>query len=211
MEINKEWIAQQRAICDAATPGPWEWNIAPDINQCKLQTSNNGKRYVMGFARWGMKDAAPVFQKDFHMQRADVFAKSIPGLEHHEGYDDYIDHPDALFIAAARTALPAALDALEAAQAESEEWKRDYGSAIELLAEKKKQIDALTAERDAAARDLKWLSNEYKFCVTCKLDNGGGVWDCNDERCDAENHYKWRGLCADNAPTGAESEVPYAE
>ncbi|MEA4999284.1 MAG: hypothetical protein VB087_07865 [Candidatus Limiplasma sp.] len=81
-----------------------------------------------------------------------------------------------------REVIKAALDALEAAYAE---------------------IARLTAERDAAARDLKWLSNEYKFCVTCKRDNGRGVRDCNDERCDAENHYVWRGLCAENAPTGA--------
>ena len=79
------------------------------------------------------------------------------------------------------TAFDAALDALEAAYAE---------------------IASLQAERDAAIRDLKWLSNEYKFCTTCKLDNGNGVWDCNDERCDAENHYDWRGLCAENAQEG---------
>lgn len=88
------------------------------------------------------------------------------------------------------SAFDAALDALEAAYVE---------------------IARLTAERDAAIRDLKWLSNEYKFCTTCKRDNGRGIWDCNDERCDAENHYEWRGPCAENAPTGAESEADHAK
>ena len=26
MEINQAWIDQQRAVCEAATPGPWEWD-----------------------------------------------------------------------------------------------------------------------------------------------------------------------------------------
>ena len=161
MEITKEWIDQQRAVCNAATVAPWSWNgdvlTSHWTNVISVFDNEGGASFTLE-----------------------------------------IDESDRAFIAISRTALPAALDALEA--------------SMQREAEKDTTIARLTAERDAAARDLKWLSNEYKFCVTCKRDNGRGVWDCNDERCNAENHYEWRGLRSSNtdAPTGAESEEEHA-
>lgn len=101
------------AICGAATPGPWMWEIRTGHKMCRLMTAHSGQYYVMDFARWGMHDACPVFQRyekyagpvdernGLGMTRADKMAKSYPGKEHHQGYDDYINHPDAIFIAKA--------------------------------------------------------------------------------------------------------------
>ena len=62
------------------------------------------------------------------------------------------------------------------------------------------EIESLTAERDrfkaraeAAERDIRALSDEFKICRFCKHDRGGGIWDCKDSQCDAKNHYEWRG------------------
>jgi hypothetical protein len=111
--------------------------------------------------------------------------------------------------------LPAALDALESSMAREAEKEKQCGiwrKASERLADHEKDLQQtiarLTAERDAAVCDLKYLSGEYKLCDTCKHNHGKGVWDCNDGLCDKENHYEWRGPTSANtdAPTGAESE-----
>lgn len=88
---------------------------------------------------------------------------------------------DMAFIAAARTALPAALDALEAAQ---------------------KEIARLTAERDAAVHDLNF------DCNTCKNNGVFPIEQCekcgttDDETNGLISYYEWRGLCAENATEG---------
>ncbi len=91
----------------------------------QIVTTHSGMYYVMQFARWGMSDACPVFQvyekydgpvgerRGRGMVRADKLARSYPGKEHHDGFDDYIDHPDAIIMVAARNALPELLDTIE--------------------------------------------------------------------------------------------------
>ena len=62
----------------------------------------------------------------------------------------------------------------------------------------------LRAELEAAKRDLRNLSDEYKFCDTCKYCGGDGVDGCTHPRrfsCDRENFYEWRG-----APSPGEGE-----
>ena len=73
MEITKEWIAQQRAVCEAATPG--KWTTAVII----------GEQYKCAVAG-----------------ETGLIAMDVRNSS------------DSAFIATARTALPAALDALEA-------------------------------------------------------------------------------------------------
>lgn len=102
-----------RELCDKATPGPWYWDVI-DAHKCICLESARWK--VMDFARYGMNGAAPRFLVDGIMERADNLLKSIPGKEHHRGFDNYIDHPDAEFIAKSREIIPALLDELEAAQ-----------------------------------------------------------------------------------------------
>ena len=95
---------------EAATPGPWLWDMNTHNKCIQLITDHSGKYFVMGFRRWGPQDAAPTFQLDGRMVRADELAKSYPGQEHHIGFDDYIDHPDALFIAHARKDIATLLE-----------------------------------------------------------------------------------------------------
>lgn len=93
----------------------------------------------MGFVRWGMDSACPTFQ-EFEkyegpvterggkgMTRADKLAKSYPGKEHHVGFDDYIDHPDALA------------------------FEKSWEDIDALIAE----VKLLRKERDAAIADLQ--------------------------------------------------------
>ena len=44
------------------TPGPWKWCGNARTNEVYLATTHSGRRYVMGFQRWGMRGAQPVFQ-----------------------------------------------------------------------------------------------------------------------------------------------------
>jgi len=45
----------------AATRGPWRWFGSLDTQDIYLATVNRGRIYVMGFQRWGMRNAQPVF------------------------------------------------------------------------------------------------------------------------------------------------------
>lgn len=44
------------------TPGPWSWFGNAGSNSLYLATEHSGRRYVMGFKRWGMRGAQPQFQ-----------------------------------------------------------------------------------------------------------------------------------------------------
>ena len=110
----EELVKRATKLDQEATPGPWAWDLRTATKQCYLLTTHSGQYYVMGFERWGMQEALPTFQvydryegamhdRGSHgMFRADKIAKSYPGKEHHKGYDDYIDNPDAKFIAESR-------------------------------------------------------------------------------------------------------------
>ena len=44
------------------TPGPWSWFGNAGSTSLYLATTHSGRRYVMGFKRWGMRGAQPQFQ-----------------------------------------------------------------------------------------------------------------------------------------------------
>lgn len=44
------------------TPGPWAWFGNGRTQEVYLATKHSGRRYVMGFQRWGMRGAQPMFQ-----------------------------------------------------------------------------------------------------------------------------------------------------
>jgi len=44
------------------TPGPWSWFGNARTREIYLATTHSGRRYVMGFKRWGMRGAQPMFQ-----------------------------------------------------------------------------------------------------------------------------------------------------
>jgi hypothetical protein len=123
--MTKEKLNEIRARLNAATPGPWEWDVNSACKIAWLITTHSGRYYVMGFERWGTQSAAPKFQiynkyegpvnerGSQGMVRAEKLLKSMPGREHHVGYDDYINHPDADLIANAPTDIQTLLDYIE--------------------------------------------------------------------------------------------------
>lgn len=140
----KALVDKAREIDEKATPGPWMWDLRECNHQCLLTTTHSGKYYVMGFQRWGLQDALPSFQVydryegdvkergSRGMVRAEKLSKSYPGKEHHYGFDNFIDHPDARYIAESRelfhlmtAAITDLLARAEAAEARAEEAERE--------------------------------------------------------------------------------------
>lgn len=107
------------------TPGPWSWYGNAGSKSLYLATTHSGRRWVMGFKRWGMSGAQPMFQPEARglVPASDIctFAvgdRSVRGTkEAAENSSVYrldingIDCADAHLIAAA----PEMFDALEAA------------------------------------------------------------------------------------------------
>lgn len=142
MEI-KELIEQAKELDKRATPGPWKWDLRKTCRDAKIVTDHSGQYYVMCFTRWGMQGAVPTFQvydryegpvteRGSHgMKRADALARSYPGKEHHVGFDDYPDHPDARFIVEARHLLPELIAAVEHLTAERDQITAQLDRIVE--------------------------------------------------------------------------------
>lgn len=85
------------------TKGPWQWLVNKESK--KVELCGKGIE-VLRFKRYGMQGAAPTFTED-HMGhilqgvKAEDLAVDITGREHHAGWCQTIDHPDANLIAAA--------------------------------------------------------------------------------------------------------------
>ena len=67
----------------------------------------------------------------------------------------------------------------------------------------KSEIVRLTAERDAAVKDLQFLTDETANCITCRnyagYQHGDQICRIKIERPDDYDcEYEWRGLCAAN-------------
>lgn len=104
------------------TPGPWAW-FGNRSGGVYLATPDRGRRYVMGFRRYGMNGAQPTFNVGHIMRPAAelvsfaVGERSVRGFKQADGdtsvyrYDiDGIDHADARLIAAAPELLQALTD-----------------------------------------------------------------------------------------------------
>lgn len=103
------------------TPGPWAWFGNARHNEVYLATVHSGRRYVMGFQRWGMKGAQPMFQPAdrglvpaANLLKFEVGDKSVTGFEAAKSDDSVyrfdvcgIDCADASLIAAAPDLLAA--------------------------------------------------------------------------------------------------------
>lgn len=107
------------------TPGPWLWYGNAGSNSLYLATAHSGRRWVMGFKRWGMRGAQPQFQPGgrglvdaSELVEFAVGDRNVRGVEEAKANTSVyrldisgIDCADARLIAAA----PELLDALIAA------------------------------------------------------------------------------------------------
>lgn len=97
------------------TPGPWRFEVNEKLKT--VQLCGGEARHdliVMDFVRYGMSGAAPRFNKCIQpdtniMERAEHFAQTVTGREHHASWFKGIGHPDANLIEQA----PAILLALQ--------------------------------------------------------------------------------------------------
>ncbi len=125
-------LEKTKKLCAEATAGPWRWEVRR--NQHAVSLCGGTPRFdwsVMEFVRWGMGGAAPRFIRAFPdglkiLERADFFAVPIEGREHHAHWLQALSHPDANFIAEARTALPEAV-------ARIEELERENATLLEAI------------------------------------------------------------------------------
>lgn len=138
-----------RRLCEAATPGPWKW-----------WTSNSWRRLRSCRRDSHPSVAEPIVARDGHP-------------------DMIISDADQAFIAAARTAVPALLDALEAAEAEildttwqdhADHWAK---RAVAAEAREKRLLEALKFYR---CRD------EAGHCPSFNLPSGKRG-PCAEDRC----------------------------
>ncbi len=143
METTKDQIAEWRALCEAATPGPWESSEPYSPMITAKDPYGHGMMHVADIRGWG------------HLT-----GKGSCDLP--EGQACAIQEANSFFIAAARTGWPAALDALEAAYAEIERLTHDYAASAKRLIDEKDRLPAeLAAEKrraDAAEKDLYRVS-----------------------------------------------------
>jgi len=125
-----------------ATPGPWAW--FGYTKPCKsvnvyLATINRGRRYVMGFRRWGMSGAQPEFQSDMLMRGIDELAdRGEVVVKSHSGEIVGVAHPDMDLIAHAPTDLAYLLSQVEELRAELQRER----ARVEALSEQLRQVTA---------------------------------------------------------------------
>ena len=90
MLIARGWLRCVGAMMSANepkfTPGPWLW-IANAPHDIYLATTHSGRRYVMGFRRWGFNGAQPVFQENSRLVDASTLLQFEVGDKGVIGYE----------------------------------------------------------------------------------------------------------------------------
>ena len=137
------------------TLGPWKWFANVKNKNIYLATVDRGRKFVMGFERFGMQGAQPIFQSNKHYM-VGVFEENpeICTASDHNG-DFEIIHPDATLIAASPEMYEALEDCFVAintlpenifgmVETETEHWPLRN----ELLDKVKKALDKANPERN---------------------------------------------------------------
>ncbi len=100
-----ERMKEIRERVEAATPGPWQWEVNIEGKTVKLQGGRQRHDLtVIGFRRWGLNGAAPTFLRPNlrpglqTCDRAETYATPAPGRAHHADWFQSIAHPDAALI-----------------------------------------------------------------------------------------------------------------
>lgn len=139
--ITDKELREVEGLCKRATAGPWEWYGNTKTAQVHLATVYGGRKFVIGFNRWGMRGAQPTFQVDHLMVEGKDLAQyevaPVVGVkkarETGSGVyrEDFIgfDHPDADFIARSRDLVPRLVRDLRKLRTLIEKW-REIGVVV---------------------------------------------------------------------------------
>lgn len=133
---------RQRAA--ARTPGKWRWFGNVKTRTIHLATEQFGRLYVLGFKRWGLQGAQPVFAKREGTNGGILFPATEFGEPDHNG-DFTLDHPDAISIQEAPTDVDFLLGLVDDMAASMRELER---IALESAQGDRVKLDKLTDERD---------------------------------------------------------------
>jgi len=189
IEFTPEVIAQQRAICDAATPGPWAVSVANEYPYDDIGSGLTGEHVAI----CGSKNE----NTQFIITARTVLPAAL----------------DALEASMAREAEKDATIARCGRKVQFIAQQRDtWRKASERLADHEKDLQQtiarLTAERGAAVSDMFGCMSTQGQCVRCKKRYycDGTDDDKFSPLCKNKSHcyaWEWRGLHADNtdAPT----------
>jgi hypothetical protein len=122
----------------AHTPGPWRW-FGNRSGGVYLATTHSGRRYVMGFQRYGMNGAQPSFCIGSIMHPASELVQFEVGEQTVRGFKEAdkdgsvyrydvrgIDSADARLIAAAPELLEPAQDAIAILDVAIDLWNETY-------------------------------------------------------------------------------------
>lgn len=97
--MPKPTLQDLLAMRDALPRLPWRWFANNKSRQIHLATEGGGRKFIMGFARWGTQQATPRFYLDGAMQAPHEFMESD-----HNG-DFAVEHPAANILASAPAAV----------------------------------------------------------------------------------------------------------
>lgn len=159
------------ALLAKSTPGPWRWFGNMQYRQLYLATNHSGRRYVMGFKRWGMGNAQPEFQSESLMrdvaelvERGEIATKEYGPREVLS-----VSHPDMLLIERAPELLASMRDELRALRAQ----------VAALAGEKaadKARLDWIEAQFADHNRDCNLTFNRFQYDQELSLDAEGASW-----------------------------------
>lgn len=143
---------------ESHTPGPWGWFGNARTNDLYLATVNQGRRYVMGFQRWGMRQAQPTFRRGSRIVPASqlltfvVGDRDVVGVEAAKAHESVyrldireIDNPDARLICAAPDMLAALIAVREFVETEVDNRGAAGSEASDYQDEARQALDAIDA------------------------------------------------------------------
>lgn len=172
-----------RARWDAATPGPWNWDVNLKSHSIQLEGQTGFRETVMCFERWGMQAAQPIVRElrdgafgNGSLRPALDYATTIPKREHHASWAQTFVHPDLDAIAHAPTdirTLFAHINQQAAQIAEARAYADKLAQGLPMLP---KDVELVNQANARMATELLEIENVVRSF--CPIENSE---DCIDD------------------------------